>query len=282
MDEIEVVLDVRQVPDTLDLIVLRQKLRAVAGHLEPIGAPIETTISLSSRKARVGVSMAAEYGKGLILVARVQNLGMLFLHDVVVTFECSFPQPRDAGLPSIPFAQEIAQKFKFIQSNKALLPTIAPGETRDYYLPTDFFQTVVRTAKPLPPENYRIVAKSGEDLLGKVDGIWIAPYLDIPASDGLRVVIDQRVRRLIATLTSDEQKSANDALSVARNGDLTRWKQAGESAGESESIYTFHVSPQIVLVGRRLKDSNIFDIIDVVRSEVLQRFSGNMSAELHG
>jgi hypothetical protein len=49
-----VVVDVRQSPDSTDLIVVKQKL-VTTGELHPSGAPVETRLDLRRRKALLSV-----------------------------------------------------------------------------------------------------------------------------------------------------------------------------------------------------------------------------------
>src|SRR5262249_33829326 len=97
MNEIEVVLDVRQVPGSLDLVVVRQKLAMDGGQLRPVGQPSEARVALAIRKAKVTLSMRSGLDKERYLIAHVQNLGLAPLSDLRVAFH-STSEPRPAGL----------------------------------------------------------------------------------------------------------------------------------------------------------------------------------------
>lgn len=176
MNEIDVVVEVRQSPDSGELIVVKQKYLAT-GDIRPAGSPVETRIELMARKARLSPFTFADLRMGLVPVAvKVENVGVVAfsLDRVALVFEYEEPQQAwiKPGLPAHSRGGSI-DLFPRVPDEIALLQ---PGETRDYLLPPQFSAEVAALCAALTPSRFWIAAYSSQQEVGRVGGQYLQPF----------------------------------------------------------------------------------------------------------
>lgn len=269
MNEIDVIVDVRQVPGELDLIVVRQRL-AFSGEPTLVGPPTESRIQLSARKATVRVSIAAEHGVGLVLIAHVKNVGLALLDRIAVGCWWVYPTPRPVNGSGLK-GEQAGGELSFNPSAGAEKGPLLPGETREYYLPSDFFFYAGRELRNLPPENFGIRVVAGEDELARLYGEVILPYLDLPATMG-RPAMDRRVRGLLDALRGEEKEQTEKALDFLARNPPGAWP--GAQPLEPDGMFLLPITDAIHLVARKPEGFKTAEVTDILRREVVEAVAG--------
>ncbi|HEY8504412.1 MAG TPA: hypothetical protein VIL46_07495, partial [Gemmataceae bacterium] len=193
MKELEVVLDVRQSPDTPELIVVKQKVSAEGGELRLVGEPTEARVDLFARRVKVTVGELANGEIGYVMAAYVQNVGLAPVDISRVLFEWEVGPGEGLGERQGPGGKELIRGIHFLPIDRAKRGPLLPGETRGWYLPMDFYEEAVRVIHSQSPDACRIGVYSGRDLLGKVPGSQVLPFLDRPIRRG-QVLIHRRAQ----------------------------------------------------------------------------------------
>jgi hypothetical protein len=268
MNEIEVVVDVRQSPDTAELIVVKQKLVSAA-ELQPSGPPVEMRLGLMTRKAEVSAFGFFDRHVGRALAARVKNVGMVPFEVDRVALVCEFEEPPDGNTRSgIPY-KEIGQALDFILRDPNKQGPLQPGESREYYLPPELFDGVTLLCRGLAPSRYWLAAFSGPDEVGRLGGAWVAPFV----SDSSGVLIHRRAQPLFDTLPERERRALISAVAGLRGVDREHWpsEQARPLEGV-DGVYVVRVTPDLSVLVSQVPEKRV-QITDIVRDAALDQFA---------
>jgi hypothetical protein len=267
MNEIEVVVDVRQSPDSPELIVLKQKL-VTTGDLHPSGPPVETRLGLTNRKAELSVFEFADQRGGYVLAAHVKNVGTTPFNIDKVVFECQFEEPPDVRTASGVQAKEIGRGFELVPRDRALEGAQLPGDSRDYFLPQEVYDGVALLGTSLPPGQYWIAAYSGREELGRVSGEYIRPFFQ--RSTG--IVLHRRAQPVFDTLPERDRLAVVRAVVRLRGVDQEYWpSDTVHEFKDVPHVYVVRVTPELHVLVTQTEHKGV-EISDIVRRATLDQF----------
>jgi hypothetical protein len=267
MNEIDVVVDVRQSPDTSELIVLKQKV--AFGDASLIGAPVETRVGLMLHKAQLEVFQFAEWGPGCCLAVTVKNVGTVPFEVERVAFEHRYDQPQDFPLRSGIVAQELGGGMDLLPKDREKKGPLQPGEARDYFLPAGMFDGVALLGTSLRPDQYWIAAYSGRDEVGRVGGEHVWPFLHRSG-----IVVHRRAAPRFGTLPDADRLAVIRAVAPLRGAQPDQWPAAGAKPLEwAPSNFVVRAGEDLSVVVTQAPGKGV-EIVDIVRPSALEQFDG--------
>ena len=264
MNEIDVVVDVRQSPDTAELIVSKQKV-AFSGEARTIGSPVETRIGLTSRKAKVSVFAVAEPVDGFVIAARVKNVGAVpFAIDRVV-FEHQYRQVQTVHVGSM-VAQQPTASVALGPQHPEKEGLLQPGEASDYYLPHCLYDGVALTVVSLPPTQFWIAVYSEKEEVGRVAGKNLQPFFD---RTGIK--FHRRAMPLFGTLPESDRLSVIKAAAPLRGREKEQWPSAGaEPLDDAPHIFVVRAGEDLGVLVTPTEDRGV-EIVDIVHPSALEQ-----------
>lgn len=273
MNQIDVVVDVRQSPDTGELIVSKQKL-IFNGEATLDGPPVETRVGPVIRKAAVTIFGFDEMGTGLILAACVKNVGTVPFPIDAVVLEFRFEEAHDSPFGPSFMAKHTGESFMLVPRNEAKNGPLLPGEERDYSLPGGMYDGITLLAVSLKPWQFWIAAYCGKEELGRVGGEYIQPFLR-----GSRIRVNRRAAPIFYTMPESIRFAVIKAVVPLRDLDSDQWPTAGASPveGTPSTFVIRSVDDPILIVSPT--DNRGVEIVDIVRKGVLEQFRKSENGE---
>jgi hypothetical protein len=197
MSEIDIITDVRQSPDSAELIVVKQKI-AISGESHPVGPPVETGV----------VPFAIDK----------------------VAFVDEFEHPHDVHGGEKGTYKASGGSMDLVCHSQHQSRQLQPREEREYFLPSmAMFDRVAQIVESLSPKRYRITAFSGGEELCRVDGEDIRPFI------GLSLLhFHPRVRPLFDTLGEADRLAVLMAVDPLRRVESEKWPSLGATPIEGE------------------------------------------------
>ncbi len=266
MNQIDVVVDVRQSLDTAELIVSKQRL-TFNGEASLVGPPVETRVGFVTRKAQVTVFGFAEMGTGLILAARVKNIGTVTFPIDRVAFEHQFEQPQDFPLKSGIVTYEIGGGVDLIPRNETRKGPFQSGEEREYYFPPMMFDGVVLLAASLAPSRFWIAAYCGTEQVGKLGGEYVLPYLNRSG-----IEINRQALPLFDTMPEAGRLAVIKAVAALRGLERDQWSTKGAQPLEGiPHAFVLRASEDSSVIVTQTEHKGV-EIVDIVRRAILDQF----------
>jgi hypothetical protein len=264
MNQIDVVVDVRQSPDTAELIVSKQKV-AFSGEAHLVGSPVESRIGLITRKAQVSVFEFAEAGYGFVVGATVKNIGTVPFEITRVGFEHKYEQPQEVRHDTI-VVQDLGGSVNFLPRNPARKGPLQPGEEREFYLPQDLYDGVALLCFSLRAEQFWIAAFSGTEEVGRAGGESIRPFFDrVP------VVFHRRAVPLFGTLPEEDRLAVIRAVAPPRGVETDRWPSLGAEPLEGVPLtFVVRAGEELGVLVTRTEDNKV-EVVDIFRESALDQ-----------
>jgi len=264
MNEIDVVVDVRQSPDTAELIVSKQKV-AFSGDAHLVGSPVESRVGFMTRKAKVSVFEFAERGYGFVVAARVKNVGTVPFEITSVVFEHKYKQPQEIRLGTV-IAQDLGGSINFLPKDQSKTGPLQPGEERAYYLPQSMFEGVALLGIGLPPDQFYLAAYSGTEEVGRLGGEYILPFFD-----RVHIVFHRRAVPIFDTLPEADRLAIIRAVAPLRGIERDRWPSAGAQPLEGTPLaFVVRVGEDLGVVVTQTEHKKV-EVLDIVRESVLEQ-----------
>lgn len=249
MSEIEVVVDVRQSPDSLDLIVVKQKF-ATTGELHATGVPVESKLGMGSAKANITLSCSEYSEMGLSLVATVTSISLASFWIDRVAFVWTSPEGTNEQQP-------------FLGSGHPL--TLYPGKSEDYLLPQLAVEDVAMRCLILSPDQYWIAAYAGKLEVARAAGDEVLrgsrTFLEKAG-----ITIHQRTQSIFDTLSDADQLAAIRSVADLRRIDPNLWpSKALQKLPGSDDLYLVRAEAGLRVLVRPVGEKR-FEILEIVRS----------------
>jgi hypothetical protein len=272
MSEIEVVVDVRQSPDTAELIIVKQKLVST-GELQPTGPPVEMRLGLTNRKAQLFVFTLANPQNRHALAVKVKNVSVVPFEIDRVAVECQFEDVLDIGMAPGIKGKHIASHFDLVPLDSAKKGVVQPGEMRDYFLPPEMLDRAALLCQSLNPGQYWVAAQSGGHEVGRLRGEWVRPYFDLAG-----VVIHRRALPLFETLSHADRLALVGTVALLRRLERESWTSESVQPVEGlPNVYTVQVTPELRALVTQTENQRI-EVVDIVREATLDQFGTADSA----
>jgi hypothetical protein len=266
MNEIDIVVDVRQSPDTAELIVSKQKV-AFSGEAHLVGSPVESRVGLMTLKAQVSAFSFANREMGVVLAVHVKNGGIVPLNIDSVAFVHEFKEPQDVPTASAAGMKQLGGSVSLCPRDPTRVGAFQPGESRDYYLLPQLFDSVALTAVSLHPHQFWIAAYSGEDEVGRVGGEYIWPFLERAG-----IVINRRALPLFDTLPESDRLAVVQAAAVLRKIERDRWVETGAQPLDGVPLaFVVRAGEDLGIIVTQTQDKGV-EIVDIVRPSSIEQF----------
>jgi hypothetical protein len=264
MNEIDIVVDVRQSPDTAELIVSKQKL-AFSGEASLVGSPVESRVGLMTRKAKVDVFAFAEAGYGFVVAARVKNVGTVPFDVTRVVFEHEYTQPQERRIGGV-VAHEMGGTFDLLPRHRDRKGALQPGEEREYYLPQELYDAIGLLALSLPGDRFWFAAYSGTERVGQLAGEYIQPFFD-----RIHIGFHRRALPIFHTLPESDRIAVIKAVAPLRALEPSRWPSAGAEPLGSEFIaFVVRATDDLAVVVTQTEERKV-EVVDIVRESALDQ-----------
>ena len=225
--------------------------------------PVESRVGLVARKARVAVFGFPERGTGLILAAKVKNVGIVPFEIHRMAFEYKSKQPGEVRLGAAT-AQDVG-RIDVFPKDKGRTGSLQPGEERDYVLVPLMFDEVALIATTLPSTQYWIAAYSGSEEVGRIGGEYLQPFLD---RTGIK--FHRRALPLFGTLPESDRLAIMKAVAPLRGRESDQWP-----AGDAEPLdgvpntFVVRAGEDLGVIVTRASDKSV-EIVDIVRPSALE------------
>jgi len=265
MNPIDVV-DVGQSLDAAEPITSKQN-----GEASRVGPLPELRVVPMIRKAQVSVFRCTETGTGVLLGARVKNLGTVPLEIDRMAFEYRFEDPDASHSAWGRVIREIGAGVELLPRHETGKGPLLPGEEREYYLSQPMSDHSVLIAEGLTPPRFWIAAYSGIGEVGRAGGELIQRILD-PS----RITVNRRAAPFFDNMPESVRLTVLEAIAPLRGVDPGKWPSAGAKPLEGVPM-TFVVraaEDPIVLVAPA-EDEGV-EIVDLVRKGSLEQFRKEM------
>ncbi len=264
MNEIDLVVDVRQSPDTAELIVSKQKV-AFSGEARFVGSPVESRVGLTTRKAKIDVFEFAEAGYGIVVAARVKNVGTVPFEVTRAVFEHEYQQSQAVRIGSV-VAQDIGGSVDLMPRRRDRSGPFQPGEEREYYLPQEMYDGIALLALSLPADRYWFAAYSGTEQIGRLGGAYIGPFFD-----RVNIVFHRRATPIFHTLPEADRLAIVRAVAPLRSVERDRWDSAGAEPLEGiPQLFVVRATDDLGVVVTQTEDKKV-EVVDIVRDSVLEQ-----------
>jgi hypothetical protein len=264
MNEINVVVDVRQSPDAAEIIVSKQRM-AFSGEARLVGSPVESRVGLLTRKAKVSVFAFAERGYGFVVAARVKNIGTVPYEITRVVFEHKYKHPHEVRLGTV-VAQERGGSIDFFPRDTSQKGLLQPGDEREYYLPQDLYDGVALLGVSLSPDQFCIAAYSGTEEVGRIGGEFVRPFFDRS-----HIVFHRRVLPIFGTLLEADRLAIIRSVAPLRGVERDRWPSIGAQPLEGTPLaFIVRANEDLGVIIAQTEDKKV-EIVDIVRASVLEQ-----------
>jgi hypothetical protein len=264
MSEIDIVVDVRQSPDTAELIVSKQKV-AFSGEARLVGSPVESRVGLMTRKAKVSVFAFAEAGYGFVVAARVKNVSAVPFEVTRVVLKYEYKQPQEARVGAV-VVQEVGGSVEFLPRHPDRKGPLQPGEEREYHLPQQMYDGTALMALSLPADRFWLAAYCGTEEVGRLGGEHVRPFFD-----RVDIVFHRRARPIFDTLPEADRLAIIKAVGPLRRAERDRWSAAGAEPLEGTPLaYVVRASDDLGVVVTQTEDKKV-EVLDIVRQSVLEQ-----------
>lgn len=275
MSEIEFITDVRQSPDSGELIVVKQRM-AIAGEVNPVGPPIEVRLGRQKWTAQLEPFLSTDLATGTTFGVNVRNTGVvpftlervLFSHR----FDVSGPVMRPTGIPPILLDDGIAlipwpeDRVGPDQSTEQCRYfKVQPGEDRTFYFPAERVDEVSLVMASLAPRQYWIAAYGGGEELGRLSGEHFRGYT-APA----RLTLHRRALPAFDALSDRERMAVLTTVAPLRGRQHAQWASDTVRPLEGDpNTFALRTSDGLIVLVTPTKDGGV-EILDLFREEALE------------
>ncbi len=268
MSEIDFVVDVRQSPDTPELIVSKQKV-AFSGDARLVGSLVESRVGLVARKAKVSIVSFAEAEQGFVVVARVENVGAVPFEITRVAFEHRYKQPQQVGGGAV-VAEDREWPLDLFPIDQARTGPLQPGEERGYYLPQILYDNVASTCVSLPPDQLWVAVYSGTEEVGRIGGEHVQLFFERAS-----VVFHRRAVPFFDTLPEADRLAVIRAVAPLRNVKRDQWPSAGAVPLDGTPLaFLVRAGEDLGVVVQPTEDKKV-EVADIVREGALEQFEAS-------
>jgi hypothetical protein len=264
LKEITVITDVRMSSDSPELILVRHPIGVVDGELQLVGESSESKVALLYRRVVTSVKwmMVPPVGGGAI-VAEVKNTGFTPVEIDSVMFRVYGLATPESGNGIEKKGREDFWWVKLIPKGRSH-GGILPGESQDWYLPTDFVQTQLQSILAIAPDKYKLVILSGKHPINEVLGEQLQPLLS-EMEEIREPLISDALRMVLLSLPVAFRDQFDTSLKSLSEMPVDRWNKVSGLEKLDDSLYLLMLPPDYRVLLRRHRRGRI-EVIDVART----------------